>query len=246
MYKGEFHTKYGKLTCFLNDIVFYSSLRNGKIYEEELIINNIIPLLNNKEDNKVILDIGSHIGSHTILYSRLVKNSEIYSFEPQKEIFNLLKENVINNNLLNVKIFNNAVGHIITDTNMSNFLYDGYDCKIEYNTSKTLNYGGIGLGENGEKVKMITIDSLELNKCDYIKIDVEGSEILVLMGGINTILKFKPIIWFEKTDKKVTDEMKRNLKINFELKDTCDVLTNIGYNLYKIDDCNYLALYFTN
>jgi len=244
MYKESFLTKYGKISCFLNDCVFYSSLKEGKIYEEDLIINNIIPLLNKNEKEKIILDIGSHIGSHTILYSKLIKNIKcIYSFEPQKEIFKLLEDNINNNNLPNVKIFNNAIGHILTDTTMSSFLYDGYDCKIEYNTSKTLNYGGIGLGENGEKIKMITIDSLELDNCDYIKIDIEGSEILALMGGINTITKFKPIIWFEKTDKIVTDEMKRSLNINFKLKDPCNFLTDIGYNLKKIDENNYLAIY---
>ena len=177
------------------------------------------------------------------MYSKLIKNIKcIYSFEPQKEIFKLLEDNINNNNLLNVKIFNNAIGHIITDT-MSSFLYDGYDCKIEYNTIKILNYEGFGLGENGEKIKIITIDSLELDNCNYIKIDIEGSEILALMGGINTITKFKPIILFEKTDKIVTDKIKRSLNINFKLKNPCNFLTDISYNLKKIDENNYLAIY---
>ena len=37
-----FNTKYGFITCFSNDTVFYESMKRGNIYEEELILNNII------------------------------------------------------------------------------------------------------------------------------------------------------------------------------------------------------------
>jgi FkbM family methyltransferase len=242
MYTNTFITKYGNMTCFANDIVFNSELKNGKIYEEELIKDNIIPLFHNKNKEKnVILDIGSHIGSHTLIYSNLIKNSQIFAFEPQKEIFNLLEKNVNDNNLQNVKIFNNAVGHYNMDAYISNMLYDGYNCIVEYNTHKTFNYGGIGLGEYGEPTKMVTIDSLNLDSCDYIKIDVEGAEILVLIGGVNTITNFKPYIWFEKTDKIVTDEMKRSLNIDFELPNIFEFLNNIGYKFKPINNDNYLA-----
>jgi FkbM family methyltransferase len=150
---------------------------------------------------------------------------------------------MLENNIKNVTLFNNAVGHKYVNTTMSNMLYDGYNCAIEYNTNKTLNYGGIGLGEKGEPCTMLTIDSLNLEKCDYIKIDVEGAEILVLMGGMNTIQKFKPYIWIEKTDKHVTNEMKKSLNIDFEIIDTLDFLKNIGYKFRNIDDNNYLAYY---
>lgn len=238
-----FDTKYGFITCFSNDTVFYESMKNGNIYEEELILDNIIPLFINNSSNKVILDIGSHIGTHSIVYSKLISNAKIYVFEPQTEIFKLLKKNMEDNHFKNVEIFNNAVGHKIVDTTMSNMLYDGYNCNIEYNTNKILNYGGIGLGENGESCSMITIDSLDLERCDYIKIDVEGAEILVLMGGINTIQKYKPYIFFEKTDKCVSEEMKKSLNIDFEVMDTIDFLNDIGYQCKKIDECNYLAFY---
>ena len=42
-----------------------------------------------------------------------------------------------------------------------------------------------------------TLDSFDFEKIDFIKLDVEGHELNVLMGGVNTILKYKPIIMFE-------------------------------------------------
>ncbi len=237
----SFSTKFGTMKCYQNDVVFYNILSKNKIYEEELILNKIVPYLKNK-NIKIILDIGAHIGSHSVIYSSLFKDSEIYCFEPQKEIFNLLNSNIKDNNITNCKAFNTAVGHINTNTTMSKYLYDGYNCEINYNTNKQLNYGGIGLGLNGECIDMITIDSLNLENCDYIKIDVEGAEILTLLGAINTIKKFKPIITFEHTDKFVSDEMKESLHINFVIPEIKEYLQETGYKLFSLDDYNIIAI----
>lgn len=237
-----YRTKFGNVTCYQNDIVFSSHLRKGVMYEEELIMNKIIPILKQKNKKLVILDIGGHIGTHTIIYSQLL-DCEIHTFEPQKKIFNILNKNIIDNSLSNCKIYNCAVGHKTTTTTMSSMLYDGYDCKIEYDTNKILNYGGIGLGQNGEMVQMIHIDQLELKACDYIKIDVEGAEILALIGAKNTIEKYKPIIWYEHTDKIVSQEMIDSLHIDFEIPSVNDFLLSLGYKIYHLDQQNLIAIY---
>ena len=46
-------------------------------------------------------------------------------------------------------------------------------------------------------VEIRTLDSLNFSRIDFIKIDVEGFELEDLFGGINTIKKFYPIIYFE-------------------------------------------------
>ena len=237
-----FKTKYGNINCLKNDVEFVKSLNNCKIYEEDLIIKNIIPHLKNK-DIKIILDIGAHIGSHTMIYSHYFKDADIYCFEPQKVIYDILSKNINENSIKNCKLYNNCVGHKNTDTTMSKYLYDGYDLEVKYNIKNKFNYGGIGLGKNGEKTEMITIDSLNLNKCDYIKLDCEGSEILALMGGVNTIKKLKPIIVFEHTDKCVTNEMKEALNIDFTIPDIKNFLIDLGYNLNYIDANNIIATF---
>jgi len=240
----SFPTKYGNISCYCNDAVFYSHLSQGEIYEEEIITNIIVPLLNQTTSEKFILDIGGHIGTHSILYSQLM-NCKILTFEPQKKIFELLKTNIENNNITNCRIFNNAVGHKIMTTTLSDTLYDGYDCSIEYDTDKILNYGGIGLGENGEVVEMITIDSLNLPKCDYIKMDVEGAEILVLIGARDTIQKNRPFIWFESASKNVSDEMKKSMEIDFEIEDIFIYLSKLGYAFCRLNNENILAFHLS-
>lgn len=238
----EYNTKYGKVITLDNDVEFVRNLSQGKVFEEDLIIGKIIPYINNIE-NIVILDIGAHIGSHSIIYSNVLKNPVIYAFEPQKIIYQILSNNIKNNSIKNVKVFNNAVGHKNCLTTLSKKLYDGYDCDIEYFIDKPFNYGGIQLGIGGEKIEMITLDSLNLEKCDFIKMDVEGAESLVILGGINTIKKFRPIIFFESTDKKVNSEMIELFNIDFIVKSPDEILNELGYNIINVDNWNKIACY---
>ena len=47
------------------------------------------------------------------------------------------------------------------------------------------------------QLKVNTIDNLHLSKLDFIKIDVEGDELNVLIGANTTINKFKPTMYIE-------------------------------------------------
>ena len=46
-------------------------------------------------------------------------------------------------------------------------------------------------------VKLVTIDSLQLEKLDFIKLDVEGYEVNAIKGMINLLKKDKPMLWIE-------------------------------------------------
>jgi len=61
------------------------------------------------------------------------------------------------------------------------------------------NFGGLGLGsyQSGEAVPVVTIDSLQLARCDLLKADVEGMELSVLRGAARTIERFHPIVYVE-------------------------------------------------
>jgi hypothetical protein len=47
-------------------------------------------------------------------------------------------------------------------------------------------------------VQSLTIDDLQLDRLDFIKIDVEGFEARVLAGGAETIRKLLPVIYYEE------------------------------------------------
>jgi FkbM family methyltransferase len=48
------------------------------------------------------------------------------------------------------------------------------------------------------KIQLYTLDQFEFENIDYIKIDVDGFELKVLQGAINTIEKFSPILVLEQ------------------------------------------------
>jgi hypothetical protein len=54
-----------------------------------------------------IIDVGANIGDFAITYGDAIKNAKIYSFEPIKHCFEILKANTIN---LNIECYNIGFG----------------------------------------------------------------------------------------------------------------------------------------
>ena len=57
-----------------------------------------------------------------------------------------------------------------------------------------VNCGALQMVENAGDIPLMTVDSLGLDACDLIYLDVEGFEDLALLGAEETIQKFKPVI----------------------------------------------------
>jgi FkbM family methyltransferase len=242
----KFLTRHGIFYTCHNDAIFVDHLMNGKVFEEEIILSAIVPLLTNYNDQqpKVILDIGGHIGSHSILYSKYIPNITVHTFEPQKVLYDILNINIKANNITNIVTHHSAVGYKNGCCTMSAMLYDGYNEEVSYETDKLFNYGGISIGVGGETVSVINIDSLQLERCDFIKIDVEGAEPFVLMGGLETIRRCKPYIMLECNCKGVTEEMKEGFGILPEtvVEPSLSILEREGYAFKRINADNVIAI----
>jgi FkbM family methyltransferase len=240
----EKNTNYGYMSYFKNDMAFADTLNSGNIYEQDFVMEFLQDVV---KSSKTILDIGSHAGSHTVLYKHINPDCEIYCFEPQSEMFNLLEHNISKNSFKNIKTFNKGVANVAIKSSMSNSVLDGDNVgkNIEYGTGKRFNLGGLQIGNGGEEIETITIDSLNLESCDYIKIDVEGFEPLVLIGAENTIKKFKPTILFESNHKVISKEMTEKFGLTYPVQSSFDILKSYGYKEIKLIDglWNYLATY---
>lgn len=142
-------------------------------------------------DKDVIFDVGANIGFYTVLLGKRYPNSRIFAFEPSSREFNLLEENVITNAISNANLFQIALSDRIGKQ----------DLFIDEINHGTNSLKARKVGSNAELVQLITIDhfveSHKIQKVDLMKIDVEGSELEVLRGGSETILKYKPVIFIE-------------------------------------------------
>jgi len=183
-----------------------------------------------------IIDIGAQTGLYT-LFSKYVNNSTFYSFEPFRECYNQLCENIILNHITNVKLFNIALS----------------DKKEEKLLKINLQYLGLNtLADNPVRfdptqilagnVECDTLDNLFYNKdipVDFIKCDTQGWEYYILMGGINTIKKYKPTIQIEYNE----DNM-RECGVTPQMIE--DLISSLGYvNISKIGE-NYIYKFNTN
>jgi FkbM family methyltransferase len=138
---------------------------------------------------QIIIEVGANVGAHTVFLAQQVGiTGRVLAFEPQRLVFQALCANLALNNIVNVLAFQQAVGSATGEIVVP--LLDW---------RKEQNFGGLSLGsyQEGEKVPVVTIDGLNLQRCDFIKVDVEGMEIDVLKGASRTIGRFKPHLYVE-------------------------------------------------
>ena len=161
----------------------------GQVFESHIINGTLKPYI---EKSRYIVDVGANIGCHAVSYANFNPECQVWAFEPQEKLHGILTRNVTRNKLDDrVTVSRCGLGHVETDATMASL-----DTVFDYQQNGC-NKGGLGIGEGGEKIKIVTLDSLNLPGLDFLKIDVEGAEGLVVQGGAETIKKFKPVIFFE-------------------------------------------------
>jgi FkbM family methyltransferase len=149
----------------------------------------------------VALDIGANIGHHTVLFSSLVgPGGRVVAFEPQRTIYRILTANVAINGCDNADLVQSCVGESEGTVHLYPISYDDH-----------YNFGALGVdpepegrgSAKGEPCRVATLDQLlselprPLERCDFIKIDVQSFELFALRGGEALLRRFKPTIFLE-------------------------------------------------
>ena len=120
-------------------------------------------------------------------------------FEPQPFINKLLKKNIQENNLDNIRIVNEGLGAKNEILKLEDFDYTtvGNFGGISLTGRNNLNYAQKKT-KNKHRVKVRTLNEFrDIERCNFLKIDVELMELSVLKGAKEFIKKFRPIIWIE-------------------------------------------------
>lgn len=130
------------------------------------------------DKRSVVIDIGAHIGTFAIPIAREVK--KVIAFEPSHDAFCLLSRNAEENGTA-VQMVNKALGS-----------KEGSGTLIVRNAS---NAGANTLVSGGD-IPVVTLDS-EVAQADFIKMDIEGMELEVLLGSTKLIERSRPVVLFE-------------------------------------------------
>jgi FkbM family methyltransferase len=148
------------------------------IYEEETTRY----FKENIKEGDVVFDVGANLGYYTLLFARLVGSTGVvYAFEPDPEIFEILKSNVEKNGYDNVILYNVAVSDVVGETE--------FHIAFRHNQSSLIKSD---FTIDTIRVPTITLDSLKIYP-DFVKIDVEGAEYKVLCG-MDGLLNLKDIV----------------------------------------------------
>jgi FkbM family methyltransferase len=138
---------------------------------------------------QVFIDVGANIGTVTIPLARRVgPTGMVWAIEPQRQVFTLLCANIALNDLTQVKPLFAALGGKAGTAHIA-----GPDQGLQ------ANLGAVRLNtpDAAEEVSVLTLDAFRIASCALIKIDVEGMELQVLSGAIETIERFRPVVYFE-------------------------------------------------
>jgi FkbM family methyltransferase len=160
----------------------------------------LLPFLREADNEAlVVLDIGANIGAYSILMAIELpeRKIEFHLFEPNPRIYPTMVHNVkeLEKSLPGVRALPNnlALGDKATTLTL----------RFE---SKHSGAGSLAQQHHFDEeidVQVIALDTYaEMNALDRIhvlKIDVESFEPAVIRGGLKTISKFKPMIYFEYT-----------------------------------------------
>jgi len=233
-FKGVFNVKTKKGNSFklynnaflLETHIFWLGIDN---YQWENKTREIWCDLSTKSNT--IADVGANVGIFSVLAKANNPNAQVIAFEPQPNIFEILKKNnAISNTSGSVPFFNHGP-NTFSDNNT---------------TSGSLNKTWRPIDQNSIYVEAITLESYintnNIEAIDLLKIDVETLEYEVLLGYGSFLLKHEPIIILEIQSKEIGSNIDSLLTIDLYLYYSIDE----SQGLVKIDvlgtgeDNNYL------
>lgn len=186
-------TRFGRMFTLIGDTVIGRSLRlYGEFAGDE--VDSILSLVSPGDH---VLDLGANIGFHTLALARAVgPDGAVTSVEPQRFCFQLLCANITANQLASVHALRAAVGDVAGTCTVPLL-----DPRTRHNAGATEVALAADTGAQADMVPLITVDSLNLPRCNLIKIDTEGFEDRVVTGALQTIARHRPVLYIEVHDR---------------------------------------------
>ncbi len=199
--------------------LIYRALQYKNKYDK----GGIAYILDTIKKGQTVLDIGAHKAGYLyFIIQKVTGSGKVYAFEPQGILYNYI--------LGIKKIFNWGnveVEHLaLSDSPGKVILYIPSHSK-QANTSSPgatiFKAAATGAIQSTEEVITETLDSYCTRKNikpDFLKIDVEGNELRIFNGGLQTLKKYKPKIIVEIEARHVGEQ---------QVLDTFYFLENLGY-----------------
>ncbi len=173
----------------------------------------------------IMIDVGANVGHIGLLLSDIVLPSDIIAFEPTPVTFGRLRQNWVENDFPTEGLHNVAVGREASFVFFPNPSHPDTTNRQLPSDCKTSDVC---------KTKVLTLDSLRsrwLNgRIGLLKIDVEGFELDVLRGALETLRTDRPrVIMFESLGGKVNSEIE-------------SLFESVDFRLFQLNKCGEIDL----
>jgi FkbM family methyltransferase len=209
------------ITCDRNDAnslpMSYLNFTEYEKEEAEMILKLIKP-------RSVVFDIGANIGWYTLNILLKHKGASVYSFEPIPSSYRYLIKNLALNGQKTNKVYN--IG--FSDENKKIKFYFDMKCAMASSMADLReDKNTISIACTVKRMDDFISSLRPLKKLDFIKCDVEGAELFVFKGAIQTIKKYKPIVFSEML-------RKWSAKFNYHPNEIINLFKGIGYRCFTI------------
>ena len=179
----------------------------------------------------VVLDTGANIGSNTLQLALLVgERGRVIAFEPTRYAIEKLAENIKLNPDLIDRISTNQVMLVANDEEiLESKIYSSWPL---FEPKENVHPQHLGKLMDTDGAVTMTLDhavkNFQIKKIDFIKIDVDGNEYSVLMGGIETLHSHKLPILMEFAPYLFNTKSR-------QFENMIDLFMELGYSLYDAD-----------
>jgi len=124
----------------------------------------------------VILDCGSNIGTSLLYFGKKYPNGKVIGFEADKRIAKISISNLARNSIYNVEVINSAVW---TNNDGIEFSFEGADGGSIHGSTNIKRVNSVRLKDFLDKLEFV----------DFLKIDIEGAENVVLIDCCDSLTK---------------------------------------------------------
>lgn len=145
-----------------------------------------------------VLEAGAHVGAHTVFLAKAVgPQGRVIAYEPQRRLYDLLRENLAANGLAQVSPVMEALGATRGSIHVP---------PVDYGAAG--DFGALRLGGTaGDTVGLETIDRLALPALRLIRVAARGREAEVLSGARETLWRLRPLLYVANEDPSLSPQL---------------------------------------
>ena len=186
--------------------------------------------------DSVIMDVGAHAGQFAKLFAGLAPDGHVYAFEPGSYARSILRPALMINRARNITVVPCGLGDAQAEINLS----------IPIKSSGSVGFGLSHVGDNEaeeaqgsgddakyyrETVNILTLDEVvathRIDRVDFIKADIEGWELRMLVGAQSTLVRDRPSLMIEVDDSHL-------VRAGDTTREVFEHLFGLGYRGYKL------------